>query len=139
MTRFGKLGALFSILILIAACSFSVADESERYYELASALTKLSSAVEAAVRYEAPPADATDEQLLHMATAHDPGLLEPFATYYLDVLVVNGHAVLLVCEVGQTRGLLEDVGCSARLDRHIWRELQGTCQAVLDVKTVCTR
>jgi len=136
--RFGKLSVLVLLLPLVVSCTrVSVTSDSEKYYELASALTKLSSAVEATVRYDSPPEDITDEQLLKLSTAHDPRILEPFTSYHLDIRVQDRHAVVLVCDADKVRGLFEDAGCSAKLDRHIWRESDGACQPALEIATIC--
>jgi len=64
---------------------------------LASALTKLSSETEAVVRYGTPPADATDEELLKLATRNDPGFLDTFRGYRLRVRSEERHAAVLLC------------------------------------------
>ncbi len=55
--------------------------DSEEMYIKASALTKLSAAVESTVRYKNPPSDLNENELLNLATRHDPVLLENFKGY----------------------------------------------------------
>ena len=69
---------LIVTISILCGCSFSIASEDEKYYQLASALTKLSSAVEATVRYEKIPDDATSDGIVDLSTAHDKSLLAPF-------------------------------------------------------------
>jgi hypothetical protein len=47
-------------------------------YIKASALTKLSAAVESTVRYKNPPTGLDDRELLALSTRHDPALLDNF-------------------------------------------------------------
>ena len=48
--------------------------DREEMYIKASALTKLSAAVESTVRYKNPPPGLNDRELLTLATRHDPAL-----------------------------------------------------------------
>jgi hypothetical protein len=91
-------------------------------YTLASALTKLTSAVEEKVLFKEAPPEMRDMELVDFATRHDPRLKEPFVGYLLKAQEVNGHAVVLLCDQRGNKGLLEDGGCSSVLDRHWWRD-----------------
>lgn len=105
---------------------------------LASALTKLSSETEAVVRYGTPPANATDEELLKLATKNDPGFLDTFRGYRLRVHSEDRHATVLLCSEDGKRGLLEDLGCTAALDRNLWREQAAMpCEFTLSVALGC--
>lgn len=118
-----------------AACADDVAD---RMYSLGSKLTHLTSAVESAVRYKNVPPDASDEAVLEIATRHDRSLLEPFARYRVRVQRQGRDAVVLVCGRKQAVRLLEDAGCSAKLDRHHWRSpVVLPCEFTIDVASVC--
>ena len=106
---------------------------------LGDALLKLSSKVESVVRYGNPPEDATSQQLLTLATPRDPELLALFAGYEVKVLNLNRHAVVLVCSKDGTTGLFEDIGCSAKLDRNLWREHTAMpCEFSLSVEFGCS-
>lgn len=84
---------------------------------LASLTTKLTAATEAVALYSAPlPVD-----LIAAATAEDPGLRQAFDAYSVAARVSGGHAHVLVCTKDKKRALLEDVGCTARLDAHRWK------------------
>lgn len=104
----------------------------------ASALTKLSATAESAVRYKDAPADLADRALLQWAASHDPALLLPFSAYTLKVLRRDRHAVVLVCTQDGAIALLEDAGCTAKLDRHRWRDAPGAvCAFTLEPGVVC--
>jgi len=121
----------------LASCQVTRANDEEMY-RLASALTKLSAAVEATVRYENPPAGISEEELLRLATQHDPVLLKPFESYFVRVLSRDRHAIVLVCTKDKVRGLLEDAGCSARLDVHLWQaQPPKSCNFTVKVEDVC--
>lgn len=108
-------------------------------YGLASALTKLSAAVESAVGFKDPPAAISDADLIVFATQHDPTLRAPFAGYRLRVLRRDPHAAVLVCTPDGQRALLEDAGCSAALDTHRWKDAPPTpCEFTVDLAAVCS-
>lgn len=114
------------------------ADTSEKMYELSAALTKLSRAVESAVRYGGAPESLSDEELVVLATKKQPGLREPFAAYKLRISRQAGHVVVLVCTQDGRIGLLEDAGCSAKLDEPLWKASPPRpCQFTLSVTKAC--
>lgn len=131
---------LLVVIFLLFGCSFSKADEETKYYQLASALTKLSSAVEATVRYEGIPQDATSNDILLLSTTHDKSLLVPFDGYKLKVHVEGRHAIVLVCKASDNEAYLEDAGCSAELDKHYWNtEAIEPCSSTLNLVQVCNK
>ncbi len=105
----------------------------------ASALTKLSTAVEAAVRYEAEASAGLDGRaLLEFAARDDAALLERFAGLELRAARGDRHASVLVCSPDGSQALLEDAGCTSRLDRHAWREADAApCEFRLDLAALC--
>lgn len=111
--------------------------QSEEMYVRASALTKLSTAVESMVRYKNPSASWTDSELLTAATAHDPQLLSNLSPYKLLVLTQNRHAVVLLCTTSGDRALLEDAGCTGQLDRHHWQSQYVPCAFTVSAVQVC--
>ena len=109
-------------------------------YIKASALTKLSAAVESTVRYKNPPTGLNERELLTLATRHDPALLDNFKDYTVRVLRQSRHSVVLVCDTTGTRALLEDAGCSGPMDRHRWMgEKPEPCEFTIDTTEVCGR
>lgn len=127
-----------SLICLNMGCAHCIANDSESMFKLASALTKLSSAVESTVNLDNPPPGISDSELLVISTKHDPRLLEPFNDYYLRVLSQEQHSIVLVCTKDRKRGLLEDAGCSSKLDMHLWRDQPGNnCDFTLSPSSVC--
>lgn len=113
---------IFSLLIFTSGCAHCNAYDQEKMYTLASALTKLTSAVEEKVLFKEAPSEMMDMELIDLSTSHDPQLKEPFAEYLLKARGVNGHAVVLVCDQSGSKALLEDGGCSSILDHHWWKD-----------------
>lgn len=97
------------------------ADEAETMYIKAAALTKLAAAVQATV-YRGLPDDLSEDVLLDLATRHDRNLLTPFDAYALRARRENRHTSVLLCTADRSRRLVEDAGCTAKVDRHYWRE-----------------
>lgn len=122
----------------LSACFGTVPVRAERMQQLGSALTKLSTAVEATVRYEASSTTLSDTELLQMATQHDPGLLAPFADYLLRVQRTDRHVLLLVCTKSGDTGLLEDAGCTTPMDQHLWSASPpAQCSFTLSIPDIC--
>lgn len=129
---------LLLIVLVAGGCTLRRETRAEKMYILGAALTKLSAAVEATVRYENPPEGIGDAKLLGLATEHDPGLLAPFADYTVRPLRQDGHAIVLVCDKEGKFGLLEDAGCSSPMDRHLWNEVPPKpCEFTIKVETAC--
>jgi hypothetical protein len=127
----------FVFIFLLSGCALvGHKDNSEAMYIKASALTKLSAAVEGTVRYQSPPDTLSDQELLKLSTEDDPSLLEPFTGYVLKVNREFNHAIVLVCNSDGTRGLLEDAGCTAAMDNHLWQK-NVPCTFTLRSDVVC--
>ena len=130
--------ALWFVFLASAGCKVGRVAEAEKMYVLGSALTKLSAAVEATVRYENPPEGISDKELLALSTKHDPQLLELFDGYTVKGSRQDGHAVVLACDKDGKVGLLEDAGCSSEMDKHLWKETPPKpCEFTLTVRDVC--
>ncbi|KHS91814.1 hypothetical protein RC86_09430 [Pectobacterium brasiliense] len=118
--------ALMSALFLAGCCSFSSANQQETMYPLSSALTKLSASVEAETRYGNPD------------SATDSTLLAPFKDYKMKAKSVEGHSLILVCSADGRQALLEDAGCTAKMDKHHWQEKANPgCNYTIDMAQVC--
>jgi hypothetical protein len=138
MTKATAAIAISITISLLGGCAASQrGPNSEEMYVKASALTKLSAAVESTVRYKSPPPDLGDGELLELATRHDPVLLENFRGYKLRVLRQERHSVVLVCDAAGTRALLEDAGCSGPMDRERWMGKAKACEFSIDTEQVC--
>jgi type II secretory pathway pseudopilin PulG len=132
---------LVAVVDLLIAAGFlfwwlNRADKSQQEKELAARLINLSAAVDAYFSAaDAVPA-GSDEEILRRAAAHDPSLLPAaFKPYQLRVQRQDAYAVLLLCTEDGKQAVLEDAGCSARLDRRA--ELGAPCQFTLKVSADC--
>jgi len=117
---------------------------TERFYSeqemmtSAVALTKVSAAVEANLRYGAPSESLTDAEFLTRSVAHDPMLLTPFAEYRIMATRQGNHAATLVCSQDGATALLEDAGCTAAMDLQRWQEKpRGPCTFTVDLARLC--
>ncbi len=126
------------VLSVSLSCIAAKAVDPDEMYQKAAALTKLSAAAESAARYGDIPDNIDDREFLNRATVHDKSLLEPFGNYKLRVLRQDKHAIILVCNREGNIGLLEDAGCTAELDKHLWQENPSRpCEFTLTVGEVC--
>src|SRR3546814_4559217 len=115
--------ALTLIVLLAAGCArLGQADDAATMSQLASELTYLSRSVDAQLLEEPAVSALSDNELLARSTEHDPALLSPFKEYELRVLRSGTAAALLVCTKDAARGVLEDAGCTARLDNPLDRK-----------------
>lgn len=131
--------SLISVLLIISGCATKYTVEQEKVFTLASALTKLSSTVEATVRYENPDKNLSDEELLKFSTKDDSSLREPFSDYKVKILNENRHAIVLICTQDETKALLEDVACTGEMDKHHWQLEEGKpCSFTLST-SICNR
>ncbi|SEK60395.1 hypothetical protein [Nitrosovibrio tenuis] len=130
--------AIAVAVCLTAGCTASPKRPgSDEMYIKASALTKLSAAVESTVRYKNPPPDLSDSELLALATRHDPILLENFKNYKVKVQRQDRHSVVLICDATGTHALLEDAGCTGPMDRARWIGKPEPCDFSINVGKIC--
>jgi hypothetical protein len=134
--KFVVTATLVAVAIGVVACASRVNEREMNY--LGSALTKVSAAVDAKVRYEPSLEKASSEDLLKSVAKDDPQLMRNFDGRVLRVLVTGEDSAVLLCESGPGRALLEDVGCTAKLDIHRWT-MSGTqkCEFTLNPKQTC--
>lgn len=139
MNRYFKKGLfLLTIGVLVAGCIGGYTKNQEEYFKLGSALTKLSKALDFVISFEEPPIETTSPELLGMATSNNPSLLEPFEDYQLKVIRKDSSAIILVCSTDGQYAILEDVTCSAAMERHAWKEQPAPpCLATLQPATIC--
>jgi len=124
--------------LLVGACAAPTvaAPDAKERGRLSTKMVNLSSAVDT---YFADLAEApidSDASILQSATRHDPRLLAPeFEPYLLKVQYQKSYAVLLLCSKDASRAIMEDAGCSARLDRQLTHT--APCEFTLLVKQGC--
>ncbi len=123
--------------VVLAGCAAPPSEREMNYF--ASGLTKLSAAMDATVRYRGQPEGLSEADLLRQATEHDPQLLKPFEGMTVRVLRSGRNSAVMVCKP-QGKALLEDAGCTAKLDVHRW-SVGGDerCEFTLDLNSVCAR
>lgn len=125
--------------LLVGACvsSIAAAPDAKERGRLSSKMVNLSSAVDA---YFADLAEApidSDFNILENATRHDSSLLaSEFEPYLLKVQYQKSYAILLLCSKDGSRTIMEDAGCSARLDRQV-ADAAAPCKFTLVVKRSC--
>jgi len=130
-----RLAFLLLTCALVVACASNTTERDMQF--LASALTKVSAAVDATVRYDEPAAALVEDALLQAATAHDETLLQPFRDMTLRVLREGADSAVLVCESAAGKALLEDAGCTARLDAQRWQGGDDACAFTLRLQELC--
>ncbi|MDO9269522.1 MAG: hypothetical protein Q7T96_10490 [Methylobacter sp.] len=124
--------------LLVGACAapITAAPDAKERSRLSSKMVNLSSAVDA---YFADLAEApidSDADILDNATRHNTHLLATeFEPYLLKVQYQKSYAVLLLCSKDSSRTIMEDAGCSVRLDRQVSRV--APCEFTLLVKQGC--
>ncbi len=126
-----------ALLLDACACPISVdhPDAKERGL-LSTKMVNLSSAVDTYFADLSKAPTDSDATILRTATRHDPRLLAPeFEPYLLKVQFQNPYAVLLLCDKDGNRAIMEDAGCSARLDRQV--TAVAPCEFTLRVRPGC--
>lgn len=140
MSRFPSLaiGALLCLYCLCGTTGCSFFSTQPKRGTLAAKMMNLSAAVESYFSGLAgPPLGMEDKEILELATEHDDELLaREFKRYPLKVDYQAGHAVLLLCNKDGDRALMEDVGCSAALDRKAFDQ-KLPCAFTLKVNAAC--
>ena len=138
-----RLLALLSIsLFFVVACSiFTSPYSKETMQPLAAALLKATPVVESTVRYKKPDPGLKDRSLFIFATKHDPSLAAPFDAYTIKIHAKNRHAWVLVCSADGSRVLLEDLGCTMKLDRHHWEQAAPglACEPTISIEEGCSK
>jgi hypothetical protein len=133
--------ALIVMITALAGCVTIASGQTyseEEVMVLAVAVTKVSAATEANLRYGAPSDSLSNEEFMTQSVAHDPGLLAPLSSYQTKVIRQEGHTVILVCSSDGTTALLEDLGCTAALDRDRWRDTPASpCDFTADLVRLC--
>ena len=131
---------LFSFALFAGCAGTTVEPRDDELLIKASALTKVAAALESAVKFKDAPPQLSEAELLHYATTHDPDLLQPFQGYVLRARRVGDMTSVLLCTKDGQSALIEDSGCTARSDLHLWdRSPPVTCVFQLDLAAVCTR
>nr|CBA28196.1 hypothetical protein Csp_A06070 [Curvibacter putative symbiont of Hydra magnipapillata] len=102
------------------ACSS--AQEPQQMFDKASALTKLTAHVDAAVLYSPTGKSESDKTLLDKAFADNPTLKQQLGIDMLLLQRGEKGVVVLLCTEGGAKALLEDLSCTSGMDKHHWRD-----------------
>lgn len=138
MTTRSHFIALAAFALLVTGCATPTSEREMN--AMASALTKLSAAVDATVRYDNPPAGLSDTELVRIATAHDPSLVVPFAKLDVQVQRDGQNSSVLICRARAGQAMLEDAGCTTMVERHHWKSPTAlACVPTINLATACTR
>jgi len=103
---------VLSIVVLLPGCACAQGAPDRDVQELASALTKVASAVESTVHVKHEGAGLKDAALLQKATKHDPGLLAPFRSFVMKAEHNGDHALVMVCSEDGAKAFLVDATCT---------------------------
>lgn len=129
---------ILATVLLLNACQAPIGTypDTEERGRLSTKMVNLSSAVDTYfVDLTNTPTDDSST-ILQNATRHDKRLLAPeFKPYMLKVQYQNPYAVLLLCSEDGNRVIMEDAGCSARLDRQVTHV--APCEFALRVSQGC--
>ena len=125
-----------ALILTSAGCAWNAPKpDAEEMYEKAAALTKVTAMVESLVTYSDA---ALNADLLTASTAHDPQILTFFEGYELRAGQASGRGVVVMCTQGGGEALLLDLGCTAKLDQHLWEtEEQEACDVPADAAAAC--
>lgn len=102
------------------ACSS--AQEPQQMFDKASALTKLTAHVDAAVLYSPTGKLDSDQALFDKAFADNPSLKPQLGTDALRLQRGEKGVVLMACTEDGSKALLEDLSCTPGMDKHPWRD-----------------
>ena len=135
-----KYRALFGLIpgIFLAACFTTLAatPDNEERGRLSTKMVNLSEAVDTYFAGIAKAPTESDTAILQNATRHDKRLLAAeFERYVLKVQYQNPYAVLLLCSKDEKIAIMEDAGCSARIDRQVTDA--APCKFTLHVNQGC--
>lgn len=138
MQRICKAALCSALVVAVMGCA-SGPDVNEMN-RVASSLTKLSAAVDAVVRYDDLPQDADDSTILSKVSASNPTLLDDFKGMQLKLIRSAEDSAVLVCDARGRTALLEDAGCTAKLDAHRWNsQPRSPCEPLLNLKQLCSK
>lgn len=128
----GALVILAFILYLASVPLSNPDDETARMNGLKGPFSRLTQAVNSAVRYEQVPLGLTDVELLKFATASNSVLLVPLASYPIRIKQIGSATVLLLCSPDNKRALLEDISSTPGVDKERWRSNEGGCDFTIN-------
>lgn len=134
---------IMALVLILAGCTTLPPEgkySEAQMMNAAAALTRVSAATEANLRYGSSTGTLSDADFLAESVAHDSGLLLPFSAYQIKSMRKDGYSAILLCTQDGANALLEDAGCTAAMDRHRWRDDPGSsCTYSMDLKQLCSQ
>lgn len=97
----------------------------QQMFDKASALTKLTAYVDAAVLFGPTGKLDSDQVLFDKAFADNPSLRPQLGSDALRLQRGEKGIVLMVCTKDGSKALLEDLSCTPGMDKHPWRDEPG--------------
>ncbi len=132
---------MIALVIVLTGCVTPAPRQTYSEGEMmtaAAALTKVTTAAEAKLRYGPPSDTLSDAEFLAQSVAHDPGLLKPVAGYQVKARRQGRQVAILVCSADGAIALLEDAGCTAAMDRQRWKDKpKSPCGFTIDLAQLC--
>lgn len=125
-------------ILLLSGCATSIAagPGDEERGRLSTHMVNLSSALEVYFDGLASAPEEDDAVTLQKAIEHDSRLLaQEFRAYQLRTQYQSPYAVILLCSMNGQFAIMEDAGCSARVDRQVTHD--APCQFTLRVSDGC--
>lgn len=127
-----------AVVILLGAGACARANDDETLMRAAALLRTIANDVDAFVSSSPEASTLPEAEIIQRATIRDPSRLVELGDYVLRVKVEGRNSAVLMCSSDRTRGLVEDAGCSGRVDKLYFREGPGqSCVFTLNLAEVC--
>lgn len=124
--------------ILLAAVTPAHAGEAERMLHMAARAQIVARSVDDAARSPLVSPTLIGEELVAEAVSFNPSQLDDLRGYYVTAQRQGGLSAILVCDANRQVALLEDAGCTQKVEAHRWREdPKGPCAFTLLPVDVC--
>ncbi|MDA8447319.1 hypothetical protein [Paracidovorax valerianellae] len=126
------------VLLVLLNCALIACSSNQepKMNSAASALTKLTAHVDAAVVYGTGTKELSDQQLVDMAFEDNSSLKPELGSNAISLQRGDRGVVVLVCSSDRATSLLEDLSCTPEMDKHHWREEPGrTCTFSLSAES----
>jgi predicted nuclease of predicted toxin-antitoxin system len=136
MKKLVLIGLVSSIVLGACVIVPTCLPTDEERGRLSTRMVNLSAAVD--TYFADLPGKPTDSDavILQKATQHDARLMaKDFDNYVLKVQYQNPYAVVLLCSKNEKIAIMEDAGCSARIDRQVTKT--APCEFTLRVNQGC--
>jgi len=107
----------------------------EEMYDLASEFKDLSQPVDGYLKFS--DMEFKDgAELLDLVSKEYPNKVDDFVGYDIKVDIQSDNAVLLLCD--EDIALIEDVGCNAKVDQILWKNIQrNSCEFKIEASKIC--